>query len=115
MKYSAEQVMKALTDGTAESKHWQTGEWTEGFSPDEYGWLEMEGVRLNIDDHQEIIKVVDETGGMDAGSDASVVIRVGDQLFRKQGYYQSHYGYDWDGDFSEVEPYARTVTDYRPI
>ena len=58
---------------------------------------------------------VASTGGMDEGSNASEVFKIGDQLFMKSGYYASHYGYDWDGDLNEVEPYKRVVNDYRPI
>lgn len=31
-----------------------------------------------------------------------VVINVGDQYFRKTGYYASHHGGEWDGDLTEV-------------
>jgi len=43
-----------------------------------------------------------------------MVIRIGDQLFRKEGYYASHYGYDWDGTFEEVEAKPKTITVYEP-
>lgn len=61
------------------------------------------------------VEWVAEAGGMDKGSYAMHVFKVGDQLFRKEGFYQSHYGYDWDGDLTEVEAYEKTVTDYREI
>jgi hypothetical protein len=60
-------------------------------------------------------QLIESFGGMDKGSYAAVVFEVGDRLFRKEGFYQSHYGYDWDGDLCEVEAYERTVTDYRSI
>lgn len=53
-------------------------------------------------------------GGRDQGSEAWVVFRVGDQLFRKQGYYASHYGFDWDGTFEEVVATPKTITVYEP-
>lgn len=35
------------------------------------------------------------------------------QYFRKQGYYASYDGSNWDGDLYEVEPFEKTVTDWR--
>lgn len=34
------------------------------------------------------------------------------RFFRKEGYYASHYGTDWDGDLYEVEPVTKSVTFY---
>ena len=56
-----------------------------------------------------------DTGGEGHGEYVFIVIKVGDQLFRKEGYYASHYGTDWDGDFEEVETYEKTVTAYRAV
>lgn len=58
-------------------------------------------------------KVVTDFGGEGQGSNRYIVFRIGDQLFRKSGYYASYHGSDWDGDFDEVEEYERTITDYR--
>lgn len=58
---------------------------------------------------------VADIGGMDQGSYAAVIFKVGDRLFRKEGYYASHYGTDWDGNFEEVEVYEKTVKDYRAV
>lgn len=55
------------------------------------------------------------TGGEGGGSDAYVVFKLGDRYFKKEGYYASHYGTDWDGRLYEVEPYEKTVTFYRPV
>lgn len=81
--------------------------------PDVYGWDEMyddgfivvEGVPVDYE-------VVHTTGGMDEGSHASVVFKIGDQYFRKEGFYASHYGTDWDGDFVEVVPASVQVVKY---
>lgn len=61
------------------------------------------------------IEVLDSTGGMDEGSNASVTFALGNQYFRKNGYYASHYGYDWDGSFEEVVPAQKTITVYKSI
>jgi hypothetical protein len=42
-----------------------------------------------------------------------VVIRVGTQLFRKNGYYASHYGTDWDGSVDEVVSSEKVITVYK--
>jgi len=57
----------------------------------------------------------DEFGGEGHGDEAWVVIKVGNQLFRKEGYYASHYGYDWDGDVQEVKPVEKTITVYESV
>jgi hypothetical protein len=50
------------------------------------------------------------------GEDIWVVIKVGDQLFRKDGYYGSGYGEDWDGgEPTEVRPVEKTVTVYESV
>ena len=54
-------------------------------------------------------------GGEGQGDYAAVIFSIDGRLFRKEGYYASHYGTDWDGDFEEVEAYEKTVTDYRPV
>lgn len=45
--------------------------------------------------------------------DAFAVIKIGDQLFRKWGYYSSHEGTTWDGSIEEVESYREYTTFYR--
>lgn len=59
------------------------------------------------------IEYVADFGGQGQGDDLWLVIKVGDQLFRKEGYYASDYGSNWgDGDFSEVHAVVREVTFY---
>lgn len=70
--------------------------------------IEIEGVQIEV-------KVVESTGGEDQGSYASTIIQVGSQFFKKEGYYASHYGYDWDGAFFEVAPKRVTVTRYERV
>jgi hypothetical protein len=61
------------------------------------------------------VTLVDQEGGEGQGEHIWFVIKIGDQLFRKEGYYTSHYGTDWDGPFSEVEPVQKLVTVYEPV
>lgn len=56
--------------------------------------------------------VESDTGGEGHGEYVYVIIKVGEQLFKKEGAYFSHYGTDWDGPFVEVEPVEKTVTVY---
>ena len=60
---------------------------------------------------------VETFGGEGQGDDIWVVFKVigDDRLFRKRGYYASHYGTDWDGALEEVEAFEKVVTDYRPV
>ena len=41
-----------------------------------------------------------------------IVIQVGDQLYRKDGHYESHYGTEWTGVLYEVKAIERMVTMY---
>lgn len=103
---------------------WSTKKWEPLYDEDDKygdggilqdGWLEISRKRITVDGETYEVEVLEEGGGMDEGSSAYIIFKFGDQYFSKSGYYQSHYGYDWDGDFIEVEPYEMTVTDYRPV
>lgn len=48
----------------------------------------------------------------DSSSALYVVFKVGDETFRKWGYYQSHYGSEWDGDIEAVKPREVTKTEW---
>lgn len=59
---------------------------------------------------------VDREGGYEGGGEyMSVVFKVGDQLFRMTGSYNSWNASEWDGDLEEVESYQELVTKYRPL
>lgn len=62
----------------------------------------------------EIILVASH-GGEDEGPDCWVIAKIGDQLFRKKGYYTSHEGTYWDGPLTEVRPEEKTVTVYTAV
>jgi hypothetical protein len=62
---------------------------------------------------EEAVKV-DSTGGSEGEGDyMDVVFKIGDQLFRKTGFYNSWDSNDWDGSLEEVEPYEVMVTKYK--
>lgn len=93
-------------------------------SVDEYGdprisWENLsygdvpEGAVLNLRGEEVPVTRVDgKPGAEGGGEEIYVVIRVGSQLFKKEGWYQSHYGEDWDGDLREVHAVERLVTFY---
>ena len=58
------------------------------------------------------VTTVEDYGGMDMGSTRYIVFEVDGRLFRKDGYYASHYGTDWDGDFREVRKVVKEVNFY---
>lgn len=63
------------------------------------------------------VEEVHSTGGMDAGSNWSSVKHFVDHdvYIRVTGWYQSHYGTDfqgWEEEVSEVKPKEKTVTVY---
>jgi len=41
------------------------------------------------------------------------VFKVGNQYFRMNGTHDSYEGSMWDGELEEVEPFKKTVVDYR--
>jgi hypothetical protein len=85
----------------------------KGTEPD---WNEFNGRATEVVFEGETVdvKLVHETGGMDKGSNASMTFKIGDQFFTKEGYYASHYGYEWDGPFFESKPVERVITEYVP-
>lgn len=59
-------------------------------------------------------EVVDRKTGSEGDwqTNTYLIFKVGDQYFRKNGYYASHDGEYWDGSFEEVNPVERTVIDW---
>lgn len=58
------------------------------------------------------VEQIEQVGGMDQGTHAHVVLRIGSRLFRKDGYHQSYDGTYYDGAFYEVTEKKKTVTVY---
>lgn len=80
---------------------------SEFFSELQYG---SDSYTISIDGVDYKPEKVDDYGGMDMGSELWVVFKIGDQLFKKSGWYASHDGSYWDGDLSEVKPVQKTIT-----
>lgn len=83
----------------------------EKLSLEDYGNEDFDIEELGLGE----IKIVDSGGGMDEGSHAYRVDHFIDHdvYIKIDGYYQSHYGYDWEDEPYEVEPYEVPVTKYR--
>jgi len=77
-----------------------------------YVWGELSGYdgdNLSINGVDYTLEYVDaDYGDYDYSSQMWVVFRVDGQVYRKTGYYQSHYGSEWDGPLEKVSP--REVT-----
>lgn len=106
------EVESAIED-SAHFEDWSELEYGECIPNPNGGLGHFEPYRIELAGETCDVKVVEETGGTDEGSHASVTVKVGNQHFRKEGYYASHYGHDWDGRFYEVRPEAVSVTRFR--
>lgn len=112
-------LRRALHDKT---EAWRKKYRVETYTPtpydeddDESPWSEAEDIDHTFNGTH--LKGVDSGGGEGEGSNAYVVVKVTHpgghvQHFRKNGYYASHYGYDWDGELYEVKPVEKTITVY---
>lgn len=82
------------------------------FGEDDEFWYYPQDTPLVLRGEAVVPEKIESTGGMDEGSNASIVFKLNDQFFRKEGFYASHYGYDWDGAFYECEPKEVVVVQY---
>lgn len=104
VKYSKNEILDAVKAAVG-------GEDTEDY--DDF-WYDPSDYTLVLRGESIVPKKIDSTGGMDEGSAASTTFKVGSQYYRKGGFYRSHYGYDWDGDFTEVVAVEKTIVVYEP-
>lgn len=97
--------------------------WSEEFVPsepqyeDDVNWSDLHyGFRkVVVDDYT--VEVVESFGGEGQGDHVHTVVKITDptggvEYWKKDGYYASHYGTDWDGDFRQVNAVERTVVFY---
>lgn len=85
---------------------------------EDFYWDELEyytrndGLGIEIDGTRYDVKVLEEyTGGEgDWNTETFIIFKVGTQTFKKTGFYQSHYGNDWDGPLIEVEQVVRPMS-----
>lgn len=87
---------------------------------DDYSWGEWHYSGKDQVDVEGLgkVSILEAEGGEGEGDSASIVFRIEDPedgdvgLFRKDGSYASHYGFDWDGDFYRVVAAEKTITVY---
>jgi hypothetical protein len=85
-----------------------------------YGWRELS--YFNNTSGTDVpglgsVTVIDGFGGEGQGDHAHMVFLVVDDRgfvrhYKKDGFYASHYGTDWDGEFYEVKPTAVEAIEY---
>lgn len=106
MSVTANQVEAAIKDKLA-----------EGYYGD-YFWGDLEWdvkrghlTALTIDGETLPVEFVEseEGGEGDWETEVWVVFKVGDQYFRKTGYYASHSGTEWDGPMTEVHRVKKVI------
>lgn len=114
-KYTVEQVRDAIRQWAAVGDDgWPQD---EGDFYDEIMWASADRA-YRLDALGEDAFFVAREGGTEGDGDhMEVVFKVGDQLFRKTGYYNSWDSNDWETGYNldEVEAYEKTVTAYRSI
>ena len=103
--FSARQVETAI------EAHEEFGNWSEV----KYASKDSVVFDVEIDGIDWPVTKVDGFGGEGQGDEIWVVVSVGTQTFRKEGYYDSHHGSDWDGEFEEVRGVEKTVTVYEEV
>lgn len=72
---------------------------------DELEWYELKdlGAKVKIAGIG-VAECVDEYGGEGQGDDYWTVFKIQDRYFRKNGWYDSYNGSEWDGALEEVFP-----------
>lgn len=102
-KYSADDVMAAIMKAVGSEDEYD--DMVSEFWYGVYKELDFNGIK------EQVVWVAD-FGGEGMGDMCYVVIQIGDQYFRKDGYYQSYEGSTWDGEFYECFPKEVTRTEY---
>lgn len=78
----------------------------------DYSWYELRDGEYPVDGLGIVKSVFAFGGGEGSGEEMWCVIQVGSRLFRKDGYYRSWDGDNWDGPFREVTAKPKTITVY---
>jgi hypothetical protein len=111
MTYTVEQVRDAIQQWAAGQGSWAD----EETFYEEIMWASKDTGFILDALGADAFHVAREGGSEGEGDHMEVVFRIGDQLFRKTGYYNSWDSNDWEPGYylDEVEPYEVTVTRYR--
>lgn len=79
-------------------------------------WGEFLYLVNDSDDQVAELESLDATAvGINSGGEKYLweIFKIGSQFFRMNGSHDSWEGASWDGQLEEVEPYTKTVVDYR--
>lgn len=76
-------------------------------------WWRDEPIVFTVKGQEISAERVSSFGGEGQGDDLWIVIKIGDQFFKKSGYYNSWDGGAYDGELFEVEPVQVTRTEYQ--
>ena len=113
MTYTVEQVVELLEESDLGNNHWE-GAWQAGIAELEWEYRYPDH-KIEVPGLGPVAFVDGYTGAEGGGEDVWMVFKVGDQYFRTTGYYLSYDGTTWDGATEEVEPFEKTVIDYRRV
>lgn len=105
--YTAAEVLDALSETDLYEDGWSEIAWVLDKTRKNYTQR-----TITIQGADVPVEVVATDDGGEYGFETFVILRVGSQMFRKTGYYRSHYGNDWDGPFVEVVEAEKTITVY---
>lgn len=93
----------------------------EGYSPGDFGWGEWSEID-GAEDGEVVpgvgtVKVLEDFGGEGQGEVIYLIFEITDpeggvKLYRKDGFYASFHGSDWDGKFYEVVAREKVITVY---
>lgn len=61
------------------------------------------------------IECVEQRGGEGEGDEYWIVFKIGERYFRKNAFWVSWDGVDWEGSIEEVRPEQQTVTVWKAI
>ena len=123
MSVTIEKVREVLGDGEVVTGRYQRTNWKKEVVVDsldgEVGgefWYTLEDADwVDVFGLGKIEWIEGYSGGEGGGSNVYAIFAIGNQFFKKTGYYASHYGTDWDGDIHEVVPQQKTVTVYSVV
>lgn len=108
MSFTA-RAIEAVLEATVDTKYGDNGLelWTDEYFSDHRSYDQSIGVVTVVDS---------QTGGEGSAEYIYIVFKVeldgSTRFFKKEGYYASYDGSNWDGDFKEVTPIERTVVFY---
>lgn len=81
------------------------------------GWqIESKGNQIVIDGETYTVEFVELHDSDDEyTSQMHVIFKLNGVAYKKRGYYQSHYGSEWDGAVTRVEPKTVTVIEWEDV